>query len=113
MAVVDLLEILTADDQALLALNGRWYLAERDPRYLRRNALVALGNIGDGRDPATAAVLDRWVGAADPLLVEHARWAAARLGRDDPTRPPVSGATATATSHSDPATTAPMREVER
>ena len=93
VAVVDLLELLSADDQALLALNGRWYLAERDPRYLRRNALVALGNVGDGRDPATAAVLARWAGSGDPLLAEHARWAAARLGRDDLAGPPTAAAT--------------------
>ena len=83
VATVDLLELLCEDDAALLARNGRWYLAERDPRYLRRNALVALGNVGDGRDPATAAVLARWVRSDDDLLVEHARWAAQRLGRAD------------------------------
>ena len=36
-----------------MAAHGRWYIADRDPRYLRRNALVALGNVGDGGDPAT------------------------------------------------------------
>jgi len=80
VAAVDLLDLLCADDDAVLAANGRWYLAERDPRYLRRNALVALGNVGDGRDRATAAVLARWVLSDDPLLAEHARWAAGRLG---------------------------------
>ena len=52
---VDLLGLLAASDDDLLAAHGRWYMAERDPRYLRRNALVALGNVGDGRDPATTA----------------------------------------------------------
>ena len=52
-ATVDLLDLLTDADAELLAAHGRWYLAERDPRYLRRNALVALGNVGDGADPAT------------------------------------------------------------
>ena len=33
--------------------HGRWYIAERDPRYLRRNALVVLGNVGDPNDAAT------------------------------------------------------------
>ena len=41
---VDLLALLDADDDALLAAHGRWYVPQRDPRYLRRNALVALGN---------------------------------------------------------------------
>jgi len=88
VAAVDLLDMLCADDAALLALNGRWYLAERDPRYLRRNALVALGNVGDGQDPATAAVLARWARSGDPLLAEHARWAAARLGLHAPVATP-------------------------
>ncbi len=91
-ATVDLLDLLTDDDAGLLARNGRWYLAERDPRYLRRNALVALGNVGDGRHPATEAVLARWIGSEDGLLAEHARWAAERLGRPDlvpPSGPPV------------------------
>ncbi len=49
--LVDLLELLEAADEELLVAHGRWYIAERDPRYLRRNALVALGNIGDGGRP--------------------------------------------------------------
>ncbi|HVC66050.1 MAG TPA: tRNA epoxyqueuosine(34) reductase QueG [Acidimicrobiales bacterium] len=82
VAVVDLLALLGATDEELLVVNGRWYLAERDPRYLRRNALVALGNVGDGRDRATAATVARWAGSDDALLAEHARWASARLGLD-------------------------------
>ena len=38
--------LLDASDAELLAAHGRWYIAGRDPRYLRRNALVALGNVG-------------------------------------------------------------------
>jgi len=82
-ATVDLLALLAASDDELLAAHGRWYIAGRDPRYLRRNALVALGNVGDGRDPATAAALDRWARSDDELLAEHARWASGRLGRTD------------------------------
>lgn len=80
VATVDLLTLLEATDEELLATNGRWYLADRDPRYLRRNALVALGNVGDCRDRATAATLARWAGSDDALLAEHARWASERLG---------------------------------
>ncbi len=83
IATVDLLALLGADDEELLATNGRWYLADRDPRYLRRNALVVLGNVGDGRDRATASALARWAGSDDALLAEHARWACARLGLVD------------------------------
>jgi epoxyqueuosine reductase len=77
---VDLLDLLAASDADLLADHGRWYIAERDPRYLRRNALVALGNVGDGTDAATVATLDRFARGDDMLLAEHARWAQERLG---------------------------------
>ncbi len=77
---IDLLGLLGASDADLLAAHGRWYIADRDPRYLRRNALVAIGNVGDGTDPATVATVMRYATGADDLLAEHARWAAARLG---------------------------------
>jgi epoxyqueuosine reductase len=80
---VDLIEILESSDEELMAAHGRWYIAGRDPRYLRRNALVALGNVGDGTDPATVRTLRRWLSVDDGMIVEHARWAARRLGRDD------------------------------
>jgi epoxyqueuosine reductase len=80
---VDLLELLAASDEALLDAHGRWYIPGRDPRYLRRNALVALGNIGEGSDRDTEQALLHWSTVDDPLLVEHARWAAHELGRDD------------------------------
>jgi epoxyqueuosine reductase len=80
---VDLLDLLEAPDEQLMEEHGRWYIPERDPRYLRRNALVALGNVGDGRHPGTERVLRRWLVADDPMLAEHARWAARRLSRAD------------------------------
>ncbi|MDQ3643818.1 MAG: HEAT repeat domain-containing protein, partial [Actinomycetota bacterium] len=52
-------------------------------RYLRRNALVALGNVGDGSDPGVARVLASALADPDPLVREHAAWAADRLGRRD------------------------------
>jgi epoxyqueuosine reductase len=90
VASVDLLALLDASDEELLAAHGRWYIAGRDPRHLRRNALVALGNVGDGADPATAAAVGRWAHSDDELLAEHARWAAVRLGRADLTDEPGS-----------------------
>ncbi len=80
---VDLLALLAATDEDLLETYGRWYIPGRDPRHLRRNALVALGNVGDGSDEATERALRQWLASGDPLLVEHARWAAASLGRGD------------------------------
>jgi len=83
VAAVDLLDLLEASDEALLQAHGRWYIADRDPRHLRRNALVALGNVGNGTDTDTAAALARYATGDDELLAEHARWAARRLGRED------------------------------
>ncbi len=80
---VDLLDLLGSTDEQLMEAHGRWYIAGRDPRYLRRNALVALGNVGDGRHLGTERALRRWLVVDDPMLAEHARWAARRLGRHD------------------------------
>jgi len=80
---VPVLALLAASDDELMARYGRWYIAGREPRYLRRNALVVLGNTGDGTDPATVAALVGALGSGDPMIVEHATWAARRLGRGD------------------------------
>jgi epoxyqueuosine reductase len=77
---VDLVELLALDDDTLLSRYGRWYIAQRDPRVVRRNALVALGNVGDASSPPVVATLRRYLDSDDDLLREHAEWAAARLG---------------------------------
>jgi epoxyqueuosine reductase len=82
-STADLLELLAATDEELLHTYGRWYIPDRQPRYLRRNALVVLGNIADGRDPSVVAALIRALGDEDPIIRGHAVWAAARLGRTD------------------------------
>jgi epoxyqueuosine reductase len=76
---VDLLDMLSASDHDLLDRHGRWYIAERDPRHLRRNALIALGNVGDPDDPRVRATLQRYVDGGDELLREHASWATSQL----------------------------------
>jgi epoxyqueuosine reductase len=80
---VDLLEMLASSGPALLASHGRWYIPERDPRYLRRNALIALGNVGDGESPEVEATLERYLDEPDDLLRAHAVWAALKMGRRD------------------------------
>lgn len=82
-AWVDLLELLDAGDEALLDRFGRWYVPRREPRYLRRNALVALGNTADADDARVEARLAHYLGHPDPMLRRHAVWAAGRLGRVD------------------------------
>ena len=78
-AAVDLVGMLEASDDELIERHGRWYIPRRDPRYLRRNALVALGNVGAPDDARTRATVRRLQNGDDALLAEHARWADARL----------------------------------
>ena len=80
---VDVLDILSASGPELLAKYGRWYIPRRDPRYLQRNALLVLGNTGDGQAAAVAAALTRYLASPDEMLRAHAVWAAARAGRPD------------------------------
>lgn len=82
-AWIDVLALLDATDEELLARHGRWYIARREPRHLRRNALVVLGNVGDGRDPSTRRALARALADPDTLVRSHAVWAARRLGCED------------------------------
>ncbi len=79
-ATVDVLELLAATDDELLARHGRWYIPARDPRYLRRNALVVLGNSADGSDPEVVRTVRRHQRHPDAMLARHAAWAARRLG---------------------------------
>jgi epoxyqueuosine reductase len=80
---VDVLEILAAADAPLMDMVGRWYIPGREPRYVRRNALIVLGNIGRPSDPDVIAALGRALADGDPIVRSHAVWAAARLGRSD------------------------------
>jgi epoxyqueuosine reductase len=70
---VSLVDWLTADDDELAARYDRLFVPRNDPRYLRRNALVAIGNgIGEVELARPYAESD------DPLLREHAEWALRR-----------------------------------
>lgn len=80
---VAVLDLLAATDEDLLDRHGRWYIPRREARYLRRNALVVLGNTADAADAAVNDALERWCADDDPILRAHALWAARRLGRDD------------------------------
>jgi epoxyqueuosine reductase len=77
---VDLRALLAADDASLRKRFGHFYIPGRRLRYLRRNALVALGNAGGEGAVSVAAA---YLGHSDPLLRGHAAWAlGARGGRD-------------------------------
>lgn len=79
-AWIAVIKLLRASDAELLAQWSPWYLADRDPRWIRRNALIVLGNIGDAADSDVQDVVREYVLHEDPLLRDHAEWAAHRLG---------------------------------
>jgi epoxyqueuosine reductase len=79
---VSLIEILDADDAEVLRRWGRWYVADREPRWVRRNALVALGNVGIAADPDVRRCLSAYIAHPDAILRVHAVWAARRIGLD-------------------------------
>lgn len=81
--VVDVVELLGQSDDELLARHARWYVPRRQARYLRRNALVVLGNTAPADSTAVVGALRRALDDDDPLVRGHAVWAARRLGRDD------------------------------
>ena len=77
---VSLVDWLEADGDELVERYERLYVPRNDPRWLRRNALVAAGNVGGEGERAAVA---RYAGGEDTLLREHAEWALARIdGRD-------------------------------
>ena len=73
---VSLVDWLQADGDELIGRYERLYVPRNDARYLRRNALVALGNTGGPEDSALA---ERHAAGDDPLLAEHAEWALGRI----------------------------------
>ena len=72
---IDLLEWLEADADTVAQFD-RLYVPRNDPRYLRRNAAVALGNGGGAED---VRALERAAADGDELVAEHARWALERI----------------------------------
>lgn len=95
----ELCSLVTDSDTQLLARHGRFYLPARDPNILRRNALLALGNVlADWQsevppDPAkveTASharqvIIDALLHES-PLVRGAAAWAGGRIGALDALR---------------------------
>jgi len=73
---VRLVDWLHGDPSALVQEYDRLYVPRNDARYLRRNALLALGNTGGPEDlPLAESFLDD----EDELLREQAAWTVTRI----------------------------------
>jgi epoxyqueuosine reductase len=75
-AHVDLVHWLETDGREVVDEFQRLYVPRNEPRYLRRNAAVALGNTGG---PEHLPALIRAAVDGDPLVAEHAQWAIERI----------------------------------
>jgi epoxyqueuosine reductase len=73
---VSLVDWLRTDPGELRRRYNRLFVPRDDGRWLRRNALVAAGNVGG---EAERAALEPFLDDGDELLREHASWALARL----------------------------------
>jgi epoxyqueuosine reductase len=73
---VRLVDWLREDADALARRYERLYVPRNDARYLRRNALIALGNVGA---PEDAHLAEPFLESDDELLREQAEWAVARI----------------------------------
>jgi epoxyqueuosine reductase len=73
---VSLLDWLRADSGALGKRYDRLFVPRNDARWLKRNALVAAGNVGG---EAERAALQPYLDGEDDVLREHATWALARM----------------------------------
>jgi epoxyqueuosine reductase len=74
--VVSLVDWLESAQEDLRRRYDRLYVPRNDPRWLRRNALIAAADTGDTR---LVPILERYASGEDPLLAEHADWAIRRL----------------------------------
>ena len=73
---VRLVDWLGDDASHLVSEFDRLYVPKNDARWLRRNALVASGNVGTA---ALRPVVERYAGSDDRMLAETAEWTLARM----------------------------------
>jgi epoxyqueuosine reductase len=73
---VSLIDWLTRDGRDLVDEFDRLYVPRNDPRWLRRNALVAAGNVGTQEHAPT---VERYLDDEHAVLRETAAWALGRI----------------------------------
>jgi len=73
---VSLREWLERDGDELVRDLDRLYVPRNDPRWLRRNALLAIGNAGG---PELVPAVERYAASDDEVLRDAAEWALERI----------------------------------
>ncbi|MGH3110661.1 MAG: tRNA epoxyqueuosine(34) reductase QueG [Gaiellaceae bacterium] len=73
---VSLRDWLERDGEELVADLERLYVPRNEPRWLRRNALIAAGNVGEAD---LEPVVERYAEDEDPVLRDAAEWALERM----------------------------------
>jgi len=68
-------ELLSNSDEELLERFSWWYVPRRDPRFIRRNIVVAAGN---SREPEALGPIESHLRHRSGLIRGHAAWALAR-----------------------------------
>ena len=77
----DPVDVLCLSDAEIDVRFSHWYVPGRNMRFVRRNALVAIGNLGRASDVNLVA---GYLAHPDPLLRQHAAWALGRIGGEAP-----------------------------
>ena len=77
---VSLADWLSRDGDELVADLDRLYVPRNEARWLRRNALIAAGNVGTR---ALEPSVQRYEDDPDPILSDAAQWALARISDRD------------------------------
>lgn len=73
---VDVYRLLASDDRSLRATYPHFFVPRHEGRWLRRNALVVLGNTGGS---AAVGALAGYATHRDPMLRAHAVWALGQI----------------------------------
>jgi epoxyqueuosine reductase len=76
--VVSLVDWLERDADALVAEFDRLYVPRNDGRWLRRNALIAAGNVGDAE---LRPSIEQHAESSDPVVADAASWALDRMSQ--------------------------------
>lgn len=80
-ARIGVLDILEASDEDLMERLGRWYIPERNPIWVRRNALIILGNVAPiPLSPRVVAILKTCARSDDSVIRAQTLWTAHRVG---------------------------------